>query len=85
MMFEAMAFKFCPIHIKHQTINFKLKKRGLHATALFLYPLFSARQNNISFRPGKEAAAFVLPYTILNEMTVMIADRCEVLYYVTFY
>ena len=35
MMFEAMAFKFCPIHIKHQTFNFKLKKRCLHATALF--------------------------------------------------
>ena len=26
MMFEAMAFKFYPIHIKHQTFNFKLKK-----------------------------------------------------------
>lgn len=24
MMFEVMAFKFCPIHIKHQTFNFKL-------------------------------------------------------------
>ena len=38
MMFEVMAFKFCPIHIKHQTFNFKLKKRCLHATALFLPP-----------------------------------------------
>ena len=26
MMFEAMFFLFCPIHIKHQTFNFKLKK-----------------------------------------------------------
>lgn len=35
MMFKVMAFKFCPIHIKHQIFNFKLKKRCLHATALF--------------------------------------------------
>ena len=81
MMFEVMAFKFCPIHIKHQTFNFKLKKRCLHATAL----LFSVRQGNRPFRPGKGAAFFFLPYTILNEMTVMIADRCEVLSYVTLY
>lgn len=26
MMFEVMAFKFCPIYIKHQTFNFILKK-----------------------------------------------------------
>gem|GEM_PF-459355 len=26
MMFEAMAFKFCPLHIKLSTSNFKLKK-----------------------------------------------------------
>ena len=26
MMFEAMAFKVCPIHIKLSTSNFKLKK-----------------------------------------------------------
>ncbi|AVO74350.1 hypothetical protein C6362_05035 [Megasphaera elsdenii DSM 20460] len=26
MMFEAVAFKFCPIHIKLSTSNFKLKK-----------------------------------------------------------
>ena len=26
MMFEAMAFKFCSIHIKLSTSNFKLKK-----------------------------------------------------------
>ena len=25
MMFEAMAFKFCPIHIKLSTSNFKLQ------------------------------------------------------------
>ena len=85
MMFKVMAFKFCPIHIKHQTFNFKLEKRCLHATALFLSPLFSVRQGNRPFRPGKGAAFFFLPYTILNEMTVMIADRCEVLSYVTLY
>ena len=28
MMFEAMAFKFCPLHIKLSTSNFKLKKGG---------------------------------------------------------
>ena len=53
--------------------------------ALFLSWLFSVWQNNISFRHGKEAAVFVLPYTILNEMTVMIVDICEVLSYVTLY
>ena len=26
MMFEAMAFKFCPLHIKLSTSNLKLKK-----------------------------------------------------------
>ena len=26
MTFEAMAFKFCPLHIKLSTSNFKLKK-----------------------------------------------------------
>ena len=26
MMFEAMAFKFCPLYIKLSTSNFKLKK-----------------------------------------------------------
>ena len=35
MMFEAMAFKVCPIHIKLQTSN--SKKRCLYTTALFLY------------------------------------------------
>ena len=35
MMFEVMAFKFCPIYIKHQTLNFKLKRRCLHVTAPF--------------------------------------------------
>ena len=35
MMFEAMTFKVCPIHIKHQTSN--SKKRCLYTTALFLY------------------------------------------------
>ena len=30
MMFEAMAFKFCPIHIKLSTSNFKLKKALSH-------------------------------------------------------
>ena len=79
MMFEVMAFKFCPIYIKHQTFNFKLKQR------FCLSPLFSVLQGNRPFRPGKGAAFFFLPYTILNEMTVMIADRCEVLSYVTLY
>ncbi len=52
---------------------------------LFLSWLFSVRQNNISFRHGKRAAGFVLSYTILNKMTVMIAYRCEVLSYVALY
>ena len=30
MMFEAMAFKFCPIHIKLSTSNFKFKKGLSH-------------------------------------------------------
>ena len=85
MMFEAMAFKFYPIHIKHQTFNFKLKSAVFMRQRFFLSPLFSVRQENRPFRPGKGAAFFFLPYTILNEMTVMIADRCEVLSYVTLY
>ena len=52
---------------------------------LFLSLLFSVRQSNISFRHRKEAAVFVLPYTILNKMSVMIVDKCEVLSYVTLY
>ena len=37
MMFEAMAFKVCPIHIKLSTSN--SKRRCLHATAPFFAPL----------------------------------------------
>ena len=37
MMFEAMAFKFCPIHIKHQTFNFKLKKALSSWDSAFFY------------------------------------------------
>ena len=45
MMFEAMAFKFCSIHIKLSTSNFKLKKAlshegfGHHAWPRLLYSL----------------------------------------------
>ena len=39
MMFEAMAFKFCPLDIKLSTSNFKLKK-GL---SLCDKPFFVAR------------------------------------------
>ena len=35
MMFEVIAFKFCPIYIKHQTFNFKLKKRLSSCDSLF--------------------------------------------------
>ena len=39
MMIEARAFKFCPLHIKLSTSNFKLKKGlSLNATAPFYYP-----------------------------------------------
>ena len=39
MMFEAMAFKFCPLHIKLSTSNFKLKKGLSHVRqALFSSP-----------------------------------------------
>ena len=42
MMFEAMAFKFCPLHIKLSTSNFKFKlqiQKGLVVMrqALFYY------------------------------------------------
>ena len=42
MMFEVMGFKFCPIHIKHQTFHFKLKKRGRPIKFFYLMglPLF---------------------------------------------
>ena len=36
MMFEAMAFKFCLIHIKHQTFNFK-HKRGCNKMNFFVH------------------------------------------------
>ncbi len=39
MMFEAMAFKFYPIHIKHQTFNFKPKKELSSKDSSFLLPL----------------------------------------------
>ena len=35
MMFEVTAFKFYFIHIKHQTFNFKLKKKRLSHYAFF--------------------------------------------------
>ena len=38
MMFEAMAFKFCPIHIKISTLNFKLKKALSHEDSAFFCP-----------------------------------------------
>ena len=42
MMFEAMVFKFKTIHIKHQTFNFKRKKRLSHMRQpLFLFPASS--------------------------------------------
>ena len=37
MMFEAMAFKFCPIHIKLSTLNFKLKKALSHEDSAFFF------------------------------------------------
>ena len=40
MMFEVMAFKFCPIHIKHQTFNFKLKS-AVFMRQRFFCPLYS--------------------------------------------
>ena len=36
MMFEAMAFKFCPLHIKLSTSNFKLKKGLSHVRQALL-------------------------------------------------
>ena len=36
MMFDAMVFKFCPIHIKHQTFNFKLKKGAVALSVFYL-------------------------------------------------
>ena len=41
MMFEAMFFLFCPIHIKHQTFNFKLKKRGCRIMRFLLNAISS--------------------------------------------
>ena len=43
MMFEAMAFKFCPLHIKLSTSNFKLKK-GLSSCDK---PFFYAKTNPV--------------------------------------
>ena len=45
MMFEAMAFKFYPIHIKHQTFNFKLKKALSSKDSSFFAPF---KKNNLS-------------------------------------
>ena len=39
MMFEAMAFKFCPIPIKLSTSNFKLKKALSHEDSAFILPI----------------------------------------------
>ena len=40
MMFEAMAFKFYPIHIKHQTFNFKPKKGAVFKGQLLFCSLY---------------------------------------------
>ena len=48
MMFEAMAFKFCPLHIKLSTSNFKLKK-GLSSCDK---PFFVVRRGRPNGRPA---------------------------------
>ena len=45
MMFEAMAFKFYPIHIKHQPFNFKPKKELSSKDSSFFAPF---TKNNLS-------------------------------------
>ena len=52
MMFEAMFFLFCPIHIKHQTFNFKLKKRLSSCDSLFLYYFFRFGVQSMMMLPG---------------------------------
>ena len=37
MMFDAMAFKFYPIYIKHQTSHIKLKKALASCDSAFFY------------------------------------------------
>ncbi|AVO27175.1 hypothetical protein C6Y28_05930 [Megasphaera elsdenii] len=51
MMFEAVAFKFCPIHIKLSTSNFKLKK-GLSSCdkPFFIYLSCHLRQSRYDWR-----------------------------------
>ena len=74
MMFEVMAFKFCPIYIKHQTFNFKLEKRGLHATALFFVPfiLRSAGESSLSSGKRRGLLLFAVYYTQRND-----SDDCR--------
>ena len=58
MMFEAVAFKFCPIHIKLSTSNFKLKKEAvalciflLNVIASFLHSAMIAVFFYVAFAP----------------------------------
>ena len=60
MTFEAMAFKFCPLHIKLSTSNFKLKK-GLSSCdkpffttnyMLFIDDLLNNADGFFQFVPG---------------------------------
>ena len=44
-MFEAVAFKFCPIHIKLSTSNFKLKKGLSSCDKPFFYHRLSSSLN----------------------------------------
>ena len=47
MTFEAMAFKFCPLHNKLSTSNFKLKKGLSSCDKPFFYDDYKLHENSI--------------------------------------
>ena len=47
MMFEVMAFKFCPLHIKLSTSNFKLKKGLSSCDKPFFYDDYKLHETSI--------------------------------------
>ena len=74
MMFEVMAFKFCPIHIKHQTFNFKLKKALSSCDSAFFVPfiLRSAGESSLSSGKRRGLLLFAVYYAQRND-----SDDCR--------
>ena len=74
MMFEVMDFKFCPIHIKHQTFNFKLKSAVFMRQRFFFVPfiLRSAGESSLSSGKRRGLLLFAVYYTQRND-----SDDCR--------